>query len=360
MTEKSIAAVAVAPRKIELLEFPLPEIGDDDALMRVESVGLCGTDWHFYQGPSRIEFPIILGHECVGRIDRIGKKAAERWKVREGDRVVIEEPFPCGSCKVCRTVNYQLCKNGGRYGAIPTTVKPSLWGGFSQYMYLHPNSQIYKISENVPSEEAPLFIPVSNGIRWVQQVGGLGIGDTVVIQGPGQHGLGCVIAAKEAGAGCIIVIGLTKDAKRMEIAKQIGADFIINVEKEDPIERVMSITGGQLADVVIDVTVGAPKAFNLALDVVTPGGTVVLAGKHQVIPEFHSDKIFHKEITIKGVYGRDYRSVVPAIKLLESQKYPLHIFSTHTFSLSETDRALRTFAREEHSDIEPLHVVIKP
>lgn len=357
---KSLAAVAVAPGKTELREFPLPKIGSNEGLMKVESVGICGTDWHLYQTDTT-NYPIILGHECVGRVAEIGKEAAERWNVREGDRIVIEEPLPCGNCWICRTVNYQMCKKNGRYGHVPITVAPSLWGGFSQYMYLHPNSVVYKISEDIPAEEAPLFIPISNGIRWVQQKGGLGIGDTVVVQGPGQHGLGCVIAAKEAGAGCIIVTGLSKDAKRLELARELGAHCTINVEEENVVEKIQELTDGKMADLVLDVTSGAPRAVTTALDLARLGGTIIIAGaNYKAIPDFMSDKIFKKELTIKGVYGRDFQAVIPAIKLLESRKHPFHKLSTHVFSLEDTDLALRTFGGKEKTDKDPIHISLMP
>lgn len=362
LRDTSLAAVAVAPKEITLQEFALPEIGQSEGLMRVEAVGVCGTDWSYYQGTSkRVKFPLVLGHECVGRIARIGDLAADVWGVQEGDRVVIEEAFPCNRCRLCRSVNYHMCVRGGRYGAISTSVAPSLWGGFSQYMYLHPNSLVYKISDEVPAIEAPLFIPISNGIRWVQQVGGIGVGDTIVIQGPGQHGLGCVIASKEAGAERIIVTGLSKDKKRLEIAQELGATDVIDVEREDPVERTREITDGEMAQVVVDITAGSTVAVDLALDLARSGGMIVLAGaKHQPVPGFLSDKIFFKELTIKGVYGRDYRAVEPAIRLIESGKHPLHKMSSHKMSLEQTDLAIRTAAGQVETEIAPLHVSVMP
>lgn len=360
--KRCVAAVACEPLRMELREFPLPPVGEEDGLLRVEATGICGTDWLFYRGgwPS-LSFPLILGHETVGRIERIGREAARRWGVKEGDRVVIEEPFPCGRCWICRSVNYHLCPRGGRYGAIPISVPPALWGGFSEYLYLHPNSIVYKVSERISPELAPLFIPLSNGIRWVQHVGGMKIGDTVVIEGPGQHGLGCVIAAREGGAGCIIVTGLSRDHARLALARELGADHVIDVEREDARQRVAEITGGRMADLVIDVTAGAPEALQLAVDIVRVGGTVVLAGaKHTPVAQFDSDQIFLKEITIKGVYGRDFRAVEPALSLLESGRYPFSKLSSHTFSLAEADRALRVFAREEGGDRDPIHVSVIP
>ncbi|MEK4921312.1 zinc-binding dehydrogenase [Cytobacillus sp. FSL R5-0569] len=350
------AAVAIAPNITEIQQFNLPKIGHDDALLKVESVGICGADIFLYKNITK---PMILGHECVGIITKIGKSAQKKWGVKEGDRVVIEEPLPCGYCRECKSLNYQLCKNGGRYGQVPISVKPSLWGGFSEYMYLHPNTQVYKVANHVKSEVAPMFIPISNGIRWVQDIGKLKLGGTIVIQGPGQHGLGCVIAAKQLGAGCIIVTGMNQDSKRFEVAKELGAHHIINVEEEDPIEAVSNITSGEMADVVMDITTGATMAVSLSLELARIGGTIVLAGaKNKPVPDFMSDTIFRKELTIKGVYGRDFRTVIPAIELIESNVLPLELLSTHVFPLEKTDYAMKVFSGEIKTDIPPIHASV--
>lgn len=354
MNNTCLAAVATAPNRTEIQEFKIPEIKSDDALLKIEAVGICGADSYLYKN---IKTPMILGHECVGRIEKIGRLAEQKWGVKEGDRIVIEEPMPCGHCRACREHKYQLCKNGSRYGQVPVSVAPSLWGGFSEYMYIHPSSQVYKIADHVKKEIAPMFIPLSNGIRWVQEVGKLSIGGTIVIQGPGQHGLGCVIAAKQLGAGCIIVTGMSQDQKRLEVAKELGAHYTINVEEEDPVEAVTKITGGEMADVVLDITTGATMAISLSLELARIGGTIVLAGaKNKPVPEFMSDAIFRKELTMTGVYGRDFRAVEPAIKLIESNKIPLDLLSTHEFSLQETDYAMKVFAGEIKTGVAPIHI----
>lgn len=358
---RAVAAVAVTPGRTEIEEFDLPDIGPDEALMTIEATGLCGTDLFFYHhAPDMVQFPLILGHEPVGRVARIGDRAARRWGVREGDRIVVEEIFPCSRCRMCRHLNYHLCENGGRYGAVATTVAPALWGGFSESMYLHPDSLVYRMSDDVPTDLGPLFIPIANGIRWVQQVGGLGIGDTVVVQGPGPHGLGCVVAAREAGAGAIIVTGTGRDATRLAVARKLGADVVIDVESEDAVARVAEITQGRLADLVLDVTAGAPEAFDAALDLAGIGGTIVVAGaKHRESPNVAVDKIFLKELTVRGVYGRDSRAVRPAIALIESGRYPLHELVTHTFALEDTATALRAFTRSDPL-VDPVHICVMP
>lgn len=373
--ESCLAAVTLGPGETEVREFPLPRIGDDDGLLQIEASGVCGSDWPFFagigQGAGAHEAPQprIQGHHNIGRIAKVGREAARRWGVEEGDRVVVEEFIPCGHCFMCRTGDYRLCDASDpmlgspgeylRYGAVPVSVAPSLWGGYGEYQYLHPNSILYRIADHVPAEMGPLFIPIANGIRWMREVADVGIGGTVVIQGPGQHGLGCVVAAKEAGASCIIVTGLSGDARRFEVARSLGADHTIDAQREDVVERVREITGGALADVVVDVSAGTTEPLTLALELARKLGVVILAGqKHSPVPSFDSMSIYNKELTVRGVRGHDLRSVIPAIKLLESGRYPLEGMLTHLYSLEEVGRALSTIGGK--GDPDAIHLSVIP
>lgn len=364
MALKTQAAVLTGPRSIDLREINVPEIRDDNAILRVEVTGVCGVDWPAYTQtrPDRFPVPIILGHEIVGRIERIGKEAAQKWRVKEGDRVAMEEYAPCGRCSYCSSGHYYLC--GGMrmaimYGFTSMSVAPGLWGGFSQFVYLDPNSRLHKLAEDVPTRVAPLYIPISNGIRWVQREGGIGIDDTIVILGPGQLGLASVIAAKEAGAGCIIITGRSSDANRLAVAQQLGAHHIINVDAEDPVEKVTAITGGRMADAVINVAAGAPRIAQQAMELAKIRGTIVMAGGAGKPAEgFQSDLLSRKELTMKGVRGRNEVDLRKAIRLVESNRHPLHLLATHKFTLAETDMALRTIGGEGASN--PIHVSVVP
>src|SRR4051794_6922250 len=151
MTETTAAAVLIEPRKFEMREFALPEITDDAALLKLEACGICGSDIH---GSERLSAgPKILGHENVGIVTRLGKAAAAKWQVKEGDRIALEEYVPCGACRWCRSDDFRFCnqtqtnRGGGglRYGTTPISVEPMLWGGYSQYMYVHPNAVVHKV-----------------------------------------------------------------------------------------------------------------------------------------------------------------------------------------------------------------------
>jgi threonine dehydrogenase-like Zn-dependent dehydrogenase len=356
----SKCAVLRGAHQIEITELPLPRIGDLDGLLRVEATGVCGADWAPYKG-DRYDFfdpPLILGHEIVGTIHAIGEAASRRWGVREGDRVVLEEPLPCWACDACLRGAYQMCV-AKRYGCKSINDAPGLWGGYSEYVYLAPNALLRPMSHAVAPEIATLYVPISNGLYWVGEVGRLLTGETVVIQGPGQQGLGCVVAAKEAGAGQIIVTGLSSDEKRFEAARLLGADTVIAIDQTDVVAEVSRLTRGRMANVVVNVTEGAPSALGEAVRLAGDRGRIVLAGNsYKPLTGVDGDVVIHKELTITGVRGRYGRALDAAIQILESGRYPMHLFATHEYPIEETERALLTLGGQ--GDARPIHVSVIP
>jgi threonine dehydrogenase-like Zn-dependent dehydrogenase len=364
------AAVATAPFTIELRDFPTPVIGEDDGLLAVEASAICGTDWQIYGRNGRGEGlgPLILGHENVGRVVALGPLARERWGIAVGDRVAVEEFLPCGTCRLCRSGNYRICeatdsRGSGpflRYGSTPVTVPPALYGGQAQYLYLHPRAIIYPVGEEIPPELATLFVPLGNGIRWVVQEGALRLGETVVVIGPGQHGLGCVVAARHAGAGKIIVVGTAADRHRLEVAEALGADHIVAGDETDAVAAVRELTGGLGSDVVVDLAPGAVSTVEDAIAMAAKRGRVLLAAaKHgRPVSGFPHDTVVRKELTLRGVRGHDHRSVEPALNLIRSGKYPLDLLCTHTFGLSAVADALRMAGTR--TDPRAIHVTVMP
>lgn len=357
--------VLETPGRMVLKEFPLPKIGPDEGLLKVDMVGVCSSDVGMYRGKaSRAPrpYPIILGHEIFGTIVEIGKKASKRHGVIVGDRAIVEYAFGCGSCPYCMKGEYIHCVSSLTYGSmISCREPPHLWGAYSEYLYLPFRAMVHKVKKDLLPEIGVLVCAVlGNGIRWLRTIGGVSIGDTVVIQGPGQQGLAGVIVAKEAGAGKIIVTGMTKDRVRFDLAKTFGADETIDVEKVNPIEAVREITKGEMADLVMDVT-GNPRGAITALDLVKKKGTVVLPGLYGMDKEIPLilDKIVFKEVRLQGVFSHDFRSVLPAIQLAESGKYPLEKMVTHRFSLEEAEKAVRVAGGEMEGE-DPIKVVIVP
>jgi threonine dehydrogenase-like Zn-dependent dehydrogenase len=356
----SRCAVLYGARDIRITEWPLPEIGEFDGLLRVEATGVCGADWAPYRG-DRYDFfdpPLILGHEIVGRIEEIGAEASKKWGVRPGDRVVLEEPLPCWSCRACKTGVYQMCE-AKRYGCKSVNDGAGLWGGYSEYVYLAPNALMHRMSGDVAPEVAALYVPVSNGIYWTVEVGGVVPGDTVIVQGPGQQGLGCVIAAKEAGAGQIIITGLSSDEQRFEAALKLGADVVLAVDECDPVEEVARLTGGEMAHVVVNVTEAARGALGQAVHMAGNRACIVHAGNsYAPLTGFDADLVIDKELTIRGVRGRYGRALEAGIRLIESGRYPLELLTTHAYAIEDTERALLTLGGE--GDRGAIHVSVLP
>ena len=347
MSSKTLAIVQTGPRKLEPRDLPLPEIGDEDALLRIEACGICGSDVEQYHGALPLPFPLIPGHEPLGIVEKIGDRAAARWGVDVGDRVAVETMLPCKFCKECLIGRYHLCRTRRIYSYIPLDQAPGLWGAYAEYMYVAPNSVVHKMDPDLPPEIAVLFNPLGAGFRWAVEIPDTQPGQSVVVLGPGQRGLASVMACRHVGAGTIVVTGLEADAPKLALARDFGANVTVDVENEDARERILEATDGG-ADVVVDVSAYATEPVAAALDYAKPGGTVVLAGVkgYKPIPEFVSDKIVMKEIAIRGAIGVTTTGYSEAIRLIESRTLPLEKMHTHDFGLRDAEEAILTLAGE--------------
>ena len=367
MPESVLAAVRTAPRTTELREFPMPEIPDDGALLKMEVAGICGTDVKMYAKPV-IEAPVIMGHENVGTIAKAGRKFVQLHGLGEGDRVFVEHYVACQRCDWCRLGEYRHCEatdwrtnpDARRYGYTSCENPYHLWGGFAQFMYLPWNCVIHKVPDGVSAELAGIATPLSNGIEWALYDTGVGFMSSVLVQGPGQQGLSQVVACKQAGAGLIIVTGTTRDAARIELAKTLGADHTIDVETEDALERIREITGGKGVDIVLDCTAGAGVTpVLLGIEALKRrAGTLLVQGELAAFPDFPIKKLTEKAITIKSARGHSYRAVELALEQLASKRFPLELLTTHLFGLEDVDRAIRAVGGEVEEDV--VHVSLLP
>jgi threonine dehydrogenase-like Zn-dependent dehydrogenase len=236
-----------------------------------------------------------------------------------------------------------------------------LWGGFAQYQELHMNTVFHKVPAGLEPKYAALALPMSNGIEWTYLHGGAGPGQTVLIQGPGQQGLSCVVAAREAGVDKIIVTGLNtpSDKKRLAMAKHLGASHTVAIGDEDLLESVAEITGGQMADLVIDCASGGPASVISAIQLARKKGRVILGGiKRQKVPQFDSDMIIAKFLTVKGMRGHSYESVELALQLIAGNRHNVRSMSTHMFGLDQTEHAIRSLVGEGAEDA--IHMTIDP
>jgi threonine dehydrogenase-like Zn-dependent dehydrogenase len=371
MTQKVLAAVRTAPGTTEMREFDRPEIDADSALLKVEVAGICGTDVKLYANPPTspaTQGPVIMGHENVGVIADAGQKFLQRHNVAIGDRVFLEHYVGCFACEWCRIGEYRHCEatdwrtnpDARRFGYTSADFEGTLWGGFSQYMYLPWNAVMHKIPDTITAEQAGLVMPLSNGIEWALLTAGIGYNDTVLIQGPGQQGLSQLVAAKQAGASKVIMSGTTRDKRRFDLAKELGADEVIDVLTEDPREKVMDLTGGRGLDYVLDCTSRAGTApVLLGIDVLKRReGTLLIQGELAAFPDFPVKQVTEKAITIKSARGHSFNACELAVAQLASGRYPLEKLATHRYGIDQVDHAIRVLAGE--TDEDAIHISMMP
>ena len=367
MAKTVLAAVRTASKTIEVREFAMPDIAEDAALLKMEVAGICGTDVKIFSKPT-VGDPVIMGHENIGIVAKAGRKWTEMHGFREGDRIFVEHYLPCRRCEWCHIGEYRHCDatdwrynaDAIRYGYTSSERAPHLWGGFAQYMYLPWNAVCHKVPDGVSAELAGVVTPMANGIEWALFDCGVGYDSSVLIQGPGQQGLSQVVACKQAGASLIIVTGTTKDSARMEVARKLGADHVIDVTQEDPLERIGEITGGHGVDVSLDCTAGAgTMPILLGVEALKrKGGVILLQNEVAEFPNFPVARIGVKFITLKSARGHSWRACELALKQLASDRFPLHLIPTHRFGLEDAAKAISAVGGEGEEDV--VHASLMP
>jgi threonine dehydrogenase-like Zn-dependent dehydrogenase len=207
-----------------------------------------------------------------------------------------------------------------------------------------PATVLHRMPEHVPAEQSAMALPLGNGVQWAVVEGQAGPGRSLVIMGPGQQGLGAVMAAKAAGADLVILTGLSVDARRLEVGQRLGTDFTIVVDREDVRERVREITAGKGVDAVVDTTSArASEMVPLAIDLVKrKEGRIVVQSMGGTIADFPIEKLARKYITVKAARGHSYASVELAIQRIASGNYPLDLLTTHHFGLDGVDLAIKS------------------
>ncbi len=361
------AVVYEAPEQFAIGHFPLPELGPEDMLLKVELAGLDGSDIHMFRG----EFdwlneraPVIFGDEMVGRVAAIGDDAAARRDLAVGDLIAVEARWPCGHCRVCREGNYYMCesnKTNEWYGKIGSTEPPHLMGAFASHVFVPPPALAYRIPEAMPMKTALFAYSVlANGIRWTK-LPGVEAGSKVAVIGPGPQGLACVLAAAQRGAD-VVAIGLEQDARRLEVARSLGAVAAVAVAPgTEPAETAAQAQEelGEV-DVVID-TAGTPSAKATAFALVRKTGTIVNAAIAApfVQPVDWTDLIM-REVTLLNPISHP-NTVGDALEFaaeLLAKGIDVGDLISDVYPLEEAERAVRAAAYE--FDEVPIKVALDP
>jgi threonine dehydrogenase-like Zn-dependent dehydrogenase len=338
---KAKAMVLVQPGRLELQEFEVRPPAPEEILIKTRITSVCSTDIKVFHGQvGSAHYPVIMGHEFTGEVAEIGFEAAKKYPVAVGDRVTPEPYIPCGHCTWCRTDHhYHNCPTVGLYGiSLACDQPPYLLGGYSEYVYLIAGTLLHKLGPATPDLAGSLSSVVGNGVRWVKTLGQMSFGQSLVISGAGSQGLCALAAAREAGVGPIVMLGLSSDGARFALARDIGVDHIVEVDHQDPIQIVPELIGGP-PDFVIE-TSGVPAAIQTAIKMVRRSGRVVsigLSGGKQTPVTF--DDLVWRDITLvcgKGQAG----NVGDAMRLINSLKYPFDKINNFHYQLSELGRAL--------------------
>jgi L-iditol 2-dehydrogenase len=360
------AWVLTGPGKIEIQKFEIPEVAEDSALLKVEAGGICGTDKHIFLGHSpTAPFPFIGGHEIIGTIAKLGKKANEGMAVfggplQEGDRVAIAPTsMSCGRCDFCLNMPHRpgFCPNRFAYGFGSLKRFPPIFGGYSEYICLYPKTYVFKIPKDMPMKKAVLIEPLATALRAVERAyspgeafmsHGYGVGRNAMVLGVGPIGAMVVAFLRYSGAGMIIAQDLLPS--RLEMSKQMGADFLIDGTKpiDKRIEEVRKLTAGLGPDVVFEAA-GAPPAFAESLDFVRRGGKLIEVGHFtdNGTTTIHPFVICYKDVDIHGSWGYPMLIFRDVISFLERTILPVEEVVTHVLPFDDLLKGIELTGTKE-------------
>jgi L-iditol 2-dehydrogenase len=344
MENRAVYMTGINKMEIREMEVPVPK--EKEVLVKLEYVGICGSDVHYLEhgkiGDFIVNGDFILGHECAGTIVAIGSGVKS---LKVGDKVALEPGRTCGQCEFCKSGRYNLCPD------VEFLATPPYHGCLMNYI-AYPENMAFKLPDNVSTKEGALVEPLAVGLHAAAQ-GNVKLGDKVVILGAGCIGLVTLLACKAFGATDVIVVDVIE--KRLECAKKLGASYVINAKNENVLEKIAELTGGKGVDKVIE-TAGSEFTIKQTAYMVKRGGTIVLVGlASKDIVEFDFMQIMAKEVEIKSVFR--YRNLYPAaIGAIADGKIDVKGIITHEFDFEDTKKAF-DFVIENKNDV--VKAVIK-
>jgi len=358
------AAVMAGPGDVRVRAFSRPVADAESMLIRMDRVGICGTDKHMYLGHMQLNFPVIPGHEFVGTAVEVGGRANEAMTVvggpvQVGDRVTVTPSSRgCGRCHNCVHFPHKpyLCPHRTIYGFANCEKAPHLFGGFSEYVYIHPRSWVFKVPEGMPLPLAAMTEPAAVATRAVERAygpgvpflgEGYGIGKSALVIGAGPIGLLIIAVLKHTGAGTVIASDLSEG--RLKMAQRMGADLVINPKGMDGVERarVVREATGVGPDVVFEAA-GVPGAFRDALDAVRRGGKVIELG-HYSDPggvEVRPHLICQKDVDVLGCWSYPPIQFKTGLSFLMNTRTPLLELVTQTLPLDRIEEGIRVTGEE--------------
>ena len=328
--EKNRAVVLTALETLEFQDVEMPKIKPGEILMKLEAVGVCGSDVHYYKkgriADYIVEFPFILGHECAGTVVEVGDEVKH---LKVGDRVALEPGLPCGKCEFCREGRYNLCPDVVFFATPP-------YDGCLMNYVAFPAEFAFKLPDNVSTTDGALIEPLAIGVN-AALTGGVKLGDIVLVYGAGCIGLVSMLAAKAYGAAKVIVTDIIP--KRLEAAEKMGA-IAINSKEKNVLEEVARITDGKGVDVVLDCA-GFSSTVAESVYAAKAGGKIVIVGMgDDVINGLPLGPISSKELILTSIFR--YKNLYPAaIKSVESGLIDIKGIISNIYKFEETPEAFR-------------------
>src|SRR3954469_15610228 len=345
------------PDQLLLREKPVPVPSRAEVLIRIDAVAICATDLEIIHSgsPASIEGGLPFnknftpGHEYMGMVAALGPDVDE-FKI--GERISVEIHAGCGQCKRCRQGMYTSCLNYGKPEKGHRANGFTTDGGFAEYAVNHINT-LARVPDTMSDAEATLVVTAGTSMYGLTELGGLVAGESVVVSGPGPIGLLGAAVAQALGANPVILTG-TRD-NRLEIGKQLGADHVINVRNEDPVEAVQRITGGKGVDYVLECS-GAPNAINEAAQMLNRGGKICLAAFPSDPALIDVAYLVRNNIYVYGIRGEGKSATHRAEAFMRQKRFDATIIHTHTFDMEDLPEAIR-YARDRVDDA--IKVVVK-
>ncbi len=349
------------PGQLTLEDKPVPSPARAEVLVRIDAVAICATDLEIiHHGPPAqikggqpFNKGFTPGHEYMGTVVALGP-GVDEYAI--GERVTVEIHAGCGQCKRCRQGMYTSCHNYGKnYGDVDKGHRANGFttdGGFCEYQVNNINTLVH-VDDTMSDEEATLVVTAGTAMYGLTELGGLVAGESVVVTGPGPIGLLGVAVAKALGAQPVILTG-TRD-NRLEIGRKLGADHVINVRKEDPVEAVRRLTEGKGVDYVVECSAAA-NAVNEAAQMVNRGGKICLAAFPHEAPPVDIAHLVRNNIYIYGIRGEGKTATHRAEAFMRQKRFDATLIHTHTFDMEDLPEALR-YAKDRVEDA--IKVVVK-
>jgi len=334
---QAIVKYQVGDGFIGLREVPEPEPGKGEVKIAVQAAGICGSDLHIWHGDIDIPVkpPVVLGHEFSGVVSELGPGVTG---LEVGQRVTAENSHSvCGRCEYCMTGAYNLCEERLATGY-------AFNGAFAPYCVV-PAQRVHILPDSVDFLSGALSDPSACAYRAVCEKGVVGPGDTVLILGVGSMGLFSTQYAKLSG-GRVILVGTAADAARLEIGRELGADYTLDVTQPGAVDRIKGLAGRRGIDVVLECS-GAPAAARQGLQLIKKRGRYILVGIYGRPFELDFDRILYKELVVKGMFSQKYEAWERAIALAAQGLIKARPLITDILALSEWEKGFRRFAERK-------------